>query len=118
MNKGGFLLPAKVSRTPNSKYNASGKQTKAVNNNTRGKKAEQKVMRKYKNNGYKVTRQGNAKGADFNATKNGRTVHVEVKVNTAVLKPKQKQMQKKHSSHYIVERVDMPTATTRKRKKK
>ena len=61
MNKGDFLLPAKVSRTPNSKYNASGKQTKAVNNNTRGKKAEQKVMRKYKNNGYKVTRQGNAK---------------------------------------------------------
>ena len=107
-----------MSRTPNSKYNTSGKQTKAVNNNTRGKKAEKLVMNRYKRKGYKVTRQGNAKGADFNATKNGRTVHVEVKVNSAVLKPKQKQMQKTHGSHYKVERVDMPTATTNKRKKK
>ena len=111
-------MTSSISRTPNSQRNKSGKQTKAVRNNTRGKKAELRVMAKYRRNGFVVKRKGAAAGADFNATKNGRTVHVEVKVNSAVLKPKQKQTQKRHSGHYIVERVSMPTATTVKRKKK
>ena len=99
-------------------YNKSGKQTKAVKNNTRGKQAEQSVIRKYKRKGYKIERKGKAHGQDFMATKNGKTLRVEVKVNNSVMKPKQKRTQAKHKSHYKVERVKMATATTRKRRGK
>ena len=109
----------KCASTPNNRTR-NGKQVKAVNNNTRGTIAQNRVMARYKKNGYEVVRWGARKaGGDFLAWKKyGKTYIVEVKINNAVLTELQKKAKRKHGNLYIVERVKMPTATTCKVRKK
>ena len=102
--------------TPNSRTR-NGKQVKAVNNNTRGTIAQNRVMSRYRRDGYTVVRQGaRDMGGDFFAfKKHGLTYIVEVKVNNAVLTAKQKKAKKTYGKHFRIERVNMPTKTTCKR---